>query len=238
MTACDARMRNSRALNCLASRTISRRISYQIVCAVLSSPRPWHVGHGAHSTCASDSRVRLRVISTRPSCVKPLTVSRVRSRSSARLSSATLTPEQIILNESSKPGVRALKAYLEYARSGRLEQGVTGLGGHDSPFEAEVSEVIEGLGYEVEPQVGVAGYRIDLAVRSRTSRDHFVVGIECDGATYHSAKSARDRDRLRQEILERLGWNLYRIWSTDWFLNREREVGRLKRHLDEVMAAH
>ena len=151
---------------------------------------------------------------------------------------SSLTPEQIILNESSKPGVRALKAYLEYARSGRLEQGVTGLGGHDSPFEAEVSEVIEGLGYEVEPQVGVAGYRIDLAVRSRTSRDHFVVGIECDGATYHSAKSARDRDRLRQEILERLGWNLYRIWSTDWFLNREREVGRLKRHLDEVMAAH
>lgn len=151
---------------------------------------------------------------------------------------SSLSPEQIVLSESSKPGVRALKAYLEYARSGRLEQGVTGLGGHDSPFEAEVSEVIEQLGYEVEPQVGVAGYRIDLAVRSKTNRDHFVVGIECDGATYHSAKSARDRDRLRQEILERLGWNLYRIWSTDWFLNREREVGRLRRHLDEVMAAH
>lgn len=151
---------------------------------------------------------------------------------------SSLKPEDIVLSEGSKPGVRALKRYLEYARSGRLEQGLTGLGENESPFETEVSEVLAGLGYEVEPQVGVAGYRIDLAVRGRSNRDHFVLGIECDGATYHSAKSARDRDRLRQEILERLGWSLYRIWSTDWFLNREREIARLRRHLDEVMKTH
>jgi very-short-patch-repair endonuclease len=151
---------------------------------------------------------------------------------------SSLKAEDIVISEASKPGVRALKRYLEYARSGRLEQGVTGHGTFESPFELEVAGVLQAHGFEVEPQVGVAGYRIDLAVRSRTNRDHFIVGIECDGATYHSAKSARDRDRLRQEILERLGWRLYRIWSADWFLHRDREVRRLAEHIESLQTAH
>jgi very-short-patch-repair endonuclease len=90
-----------------------------------------------------------------------------------------------------------------------------------------VAEVIRQLGYKAEPQVGVAGYFIDMAVRHPVNSDHFVLGIECDGATYHSARSARDRDRLREEALLRLDWQLHRIWSTDWFTNREREVQKL-----------
>jgi very-short-patch-repair endonuclease len=73
------------------------------------------------------------------------------------------------------------------------------------------------MGYEAVPQVGVAGYFIDIGVRHAEWQYGFVLGVECDGVTYHSAKSARDRDRLRQENLERLGWRLHRIWSTDWF---------------------
>jgi very-short-patch-repair endonuclease len=83
----------------------------------------------------------------------------------------------------------------------------------------------------VMPQVGVSGYFIDLAVVDPERPGTYLLGIECDGATYHSSKAARDRDRLRQQVLERLGWKLYRIWSTDWFTNSTAEVEKLMRHL-------
>lgn len=78
--------------------------------------------------------------------------------------------------------------------------------------------------YESEPQVGVAGFSIDLAVRNPDKTGEFLMGIECHSATYHSAKSARDRDRLRQEVLEGLGWEIRRIWSTDWFRNADAQI--------------
>jgi REase_MTES_1575 len=79
--------------------------------------------------------------------------------------------------------------------------------------------VITALGYEVKPQLGVAGFFIDIAVRNPDRPGEFLAGIESDGATYHSGFSVRDRDRIRQEILESLGWKgrIHRIWSTDWF---------------------
>lgn len=80
------------------------------------------------------------------------------------------------------------------------------------------------FGCEVVPQVGVAGFRIDLGVRHPDWPYGYILGVECDGAAYHSSKSSRDRDRLRQEVLEGLGWRLHRIWSTDWFRNRGRAV--------------
>jgi very-short-patch-repair endonuclease len=140
----------------------------------------------------------------------------------------SLKSEDIQVLPTSPPGVAALKNYLEYARSGRLDGGTQTGRSPDSPFEAEVAEVLTQLGHRVQAQVGVAGFFIDMAVRHPARHDHYVLGIECDGATYHSAKSARDRDRLRQEILERLGWKLHRIWSTDWYHGRDREVARLK----------
>jgi very-short-patch-repair endonuclease len=147
---------------------------------------------------------------------------------------SSLRPEDIRPTTGTSRGIDAFKAYLEYARSGRLEAGTKTNAAFDSPFEAEVAAVLAQHGYRADAQVGVAGYFIDLAVRHPVDADHFVLGIECDGASYHSAKSARDRDRLRQEILERLGWRLHRIWSTDWFQARDREVKRLR---DRVTAA-
>lgn len=80
--------------------------------------------------------------------------------------------------------------------------------------------------FPLTTQVGCSGFRIDLGLKLPNSSD-YVLAIECDGATYHSSKNARDRDRLRQEILERMGWKFYRIWSTDWFRNRSVEQTRL-----------
>ena len=125
------------------------------------------------------------------------------------------------------PGVGILKRYLQYAETGRIEVGKNTGRDTESPFEDFVKRRLESHGYDVVPQVGVAGYRIDLAVRHPDNADHFVLGIECDGATYHSAKSARDRDRIREEVITGLGWRLHRIWSLDWFSIQDKEMERL-----------
>ncbi len=147
----------------------------------------------------------------------------------------SLKSEDIKALPTSPPGVVALKNYLEFARSGRLDSGTHTARSPESPFEAEVAELLTQLGHRVQAQVGVAGFFIDMAVRHPARHDHYVLGIECDGATYHSAKSARDRDRLRQEILERLGWRLHRIWSTDWYHGRDREVARLQQAVNAAI---
>jgi very-short-patch-repair endonuclease len=89
-------------------------------------------------------------------------------------------------------------------------------------------------GYQVEPQIGVTGFFIDIGVKDPRGAG-CVLGIECDGATYHSSKSARDRDRLRQEILEHKGWKIHRIWSTDWFKNRETGIIRLVKNVEAAI---
>lgn len=91
------------------------------------------------------------------------------------------------------------------------------------------------MGYKVETQVGCSGYRIDLAVIDPIDNNRFIMGIACDGKTYHSSKVARDRDRLRQQVLEGLGRKIYRIWSQEWFKKRKFEVARLKNHIENLM---
>lgn len=138
-----------------------------------------------------------------------------------------LSSDDIDLNRSAKMGVKALKTFLKYAESGSLDiPEVTGKD-FDSDFEREVCCSLQELGYEVKRQVGSAGFYIDLAVTDPDLPGRFLLGIECDGATYHSARSARDRDRLRQEVLEGLGWTIHRIWSTDWFKQPERELKKV-----------
>ena len=83
------------------------------------------------------------------------------------------------------------------------------------------------MGYEIAHEVGVSGFFIDIGVKHKSFPDGFLLGVECDGRAYHSSKSARDRDILRQEILEGLGWNIYRIWSTDWFKDPNKELKKL-----------
>jgi len=120
----------------------------------------------------------------------------------------------------SNEGATLLKRWLEFSATKRLGEIVHAndrAGYTDSPFEDHVIEAIRSLGYEAIPQVGVSSYFIDIGVKHSSYPFGYICGVECDGATYHSSKSARDRDRLREEVLNRLGWNLHRIWSTDWF---------------------
>jgi very-short-patch-repair endonuclease len=99
-----------------------------------------------------------------------------------------------------------------------------------------VLDTLEDWGYDVQPQVGVAGYRIDLAVRHPDQPGRYVLGIECDGAMYHSSRAARDRDRLREEVLRGLGWRLYRIWGTDWYRERPQAEQRLRTAIDDAIS--
>jgi very-short-patch-repair endonuclease len=145
-----------------------------------------------------------------------------------------MNPNDIRIEPTSRWGVKALKNYLAYAQGGHLDPGkITGRE-PDSEFELWVMDMLQESGYETVPQLGVAGYFIDLAVRDPDRRGAFILGIECDGAMYHSARSVRDRDRLRQEVLERLKWNIYRIWSTDWFRNPRAEFQKLKNTLETL----
>ena len=124
--------------------------------------------------------------------------------------------------------MRVLKRFLDYAKTGQLEQASPTGALPDSPFEEDVADVVRRLGYAVDHQVGSAGFQIDLGVRHPERPGSYMLAIECDGATYHSALWARERDRLRQDMLENLGWTFHRIWSTDWFHRRELEIERLR----------
>lgn len=146
----------------------------------------------------------------------------------------SMRPSDIKVNDHTKRGVKALRDYLDYATS--LELPSYKLSGRppDSDFEISVAAVLKNAGYEVEAQVGVAGFYIDIGVLDPKNPRKFLVGIECDGKTYHSLRSARDRDRLREEILKRHGWELIRIWSTDWFNNPRKEIQKLLAKLTEL----
>lgn len=149
---------------------------------------------------------------------------------------SSLVAEDISLEGAGKPGVRALKEFLKLAKDGYSAFAETTGRGFDSDFEEAVALAIQGLGYDCRPQVGMAGFFIDLAVLDPQDPDRYLLGVECDGAAYHSSRYARDRDRLRQAILERRGWSLHRIWSTDWFYRREREVEKLRLAIERAIA--
>ena len=145
-----------------------------------------------------------------------------------------LTADDIDLGRSGSRGVRVLKTFLRYAKEGTLDVAFATGREPESPFEESVLSALKGAGYEAEPQVGSAGFFIDLAVIDPERRGRYLLGVECDGATYHSARSARDRDRLRQEVLEKLGWRIHRVWSTDWFRAPQRELRRLVDAIEEA----
>jgi len=132
-------------------------------------------------------------------------------------------------------GATLLKKYLEYIANPDTyfaREVTRGDGEAESPFEAAVAVALRGKGYEIEPQVGVAGYRIDIGIPD--GRGGYLLGIECDGYAYHSSPAARDRDWLRQDVLEGLGWKIHRVWSTAWVRNRERELQRIEEAVEEA----
>ena len=146
----------------------------------------------------------------------------------------SITSDDIVLERAKGLGVAALKTFLHYAQTGILTIATNTGREEDSPFEGSVRKAVESLGYKVDPQVGQAGFFIDLGVRDRNQEGRYLLGIECDGATYHSSRSARDRDRLRQAVLEDHGWIIHRVWSTDWFQRREEQLKRIDQALDKA----
>jgi len=141
-----------------------------------------------------------------------------------------------ILSEGAPLGRQIFKSYLEYAKTGKLEIGdIQHSKEPMSEFEIFVMNGLKNMGYEVDPQVGVSGFFIDIGVKHKNFPDGYILGVECDGKTYHSSKSARDRDILRQEVLEGMGWKIYRIWSTDWFQNPQAELRKLDKYIKRII---
>ena len=126
-----------------------------------------------------------------------------------------------------KAGVVVFKEFLQFAEKGYFDIPRPTTKTFDSDFEESVAEFLKQRGYTVDPQVGMAGFFIDLGVLHPSAKGQYMLGIECDGATYHSSRSARDRDRIRQQVLESRGWTIHRIWSTDWFHRRSDQEKRL-----------
>lgn len=144
--------------------------------------------------------------------------------------------DEIRLDGTDARGVAALKRYLQYAETGQLDLPSPSERAPDSALEEHVCAAVASLGYEVHPQVGSGGFFIDLGVVDPERPGRYLLGIECDGRSYHSASWARDRDRLRQKVLEGLGWSLHRVWSTDWFHNPDRELRKIAESLERTRA--
>jgi len=148
-------------------------------------------------------------------------------------------PGMIDLTRTSQQAIADLKHFIEFADRGprAIAEAVKGsMGGADSPFEEAVTRELRQRGWTVVPQVGVSRFRIDLGIVHPDHPGDYLLGVECDGATYHSAATARDRDKIRAAILESLGWRLLRIWSTDWWIDKQRSADRLHALIEDRLA--
>jgi very-short-patch-repair endonuclease len=150
---------------------------------------------------------------------------------------STMRGGDIAIDTGESEGTRTLREYLHFAEKGRAAlEGTIADRPADSDFEVAVMDTLSDRGYRCVPQVGAAGYRIDIGVVDPDEPGRFLLGVECDGATYHSSRCARDRDRLREKVLCDMGWVLFRIWSADWFKNRPRVVERLLTAIETARA--
>lgn len=139
-----------------------------------------------------------------------------------------LTAGDIDLARTSARGVRALKTFFTYAQTGTLDGGEARGAESASPFEHAVKGALAAAGHRVQERVGSSGFRLEMGVLDPARPNHYLLGVACDGPIYQSARSARDRDRLRQQVLENLGWKLHRIWSAAWFRDPEGELLRVR----------
>ena len=170
---------------------------------------------------------------------KRLNVAITRARRELHVFSS-IRAEQINLDRTRAAGVRDLKAFLDYAERGSIalparDEG--SFGPAESPFEEAVADALRAKGWEVRTQIGVSGFRVDLGVVHPDYAGAYLAGIECDGARYHSSATARDRDKVRQAVLEGLGWTILRVWSTDWFQHPLNVAGRLNGKLEQLLEA-
>lgn len=154
----------------------------------------------------------------------------------------SIMPADISINKINSIGPKLLRQYIDYAINGPkailAETQVDKEVSFDSPFEEAVYTYLVEKGYNIATQVGCSGYRIDMAVRHPKYNGRFAIGIECDGASYHSARTARERDRLRQTVLEDMGWKIYRIWSTDWIKDSNSEKEKLLITIEKAISTY
>jgi very-short-patch-repair endonuclease len=141
---------------------------------------------------------------------------------------ANFTGADIDLERTRARGVAALKLFMTFAETGHFGLGEVSGDDFDSEFEIDVCERLQALGYDVKRQIGASGFRVDLAIGDPEKPGRFVLGLECDGAQFHSSRSARDRDRLRQQVLEDHGWIIHRVWSADWYLRPQAELKKIE----------
>lgn len=154
----------------------------------------------------------------------------------------SIVPTDIDIDRVSQNGPKLLRKYIEFAMSGpdaiMNENDESEQLEFDSPFETSVYNFLEAQGYKVEKQIGCSGYRIDLGIKHPKYSGIYVLGIECDGATYHSSRTARERDRLRHDVLEMMGWKIYRLWSTDWIKDIVNEKQRLLKAVENAINSY
>jgi very-short-patch-repair endonuclease len=166
-----------------------------------------------------------------------LNVAITRARRELRVFSS-MRPEQIDLSRTKSTGVSELKHFLEFAERGprAFAELVTGsTGDFESPFEEYVASALQSCDWTIHTQVGASAFRIDLAVVHPDAPGIYLAGIECDGATYHRSATARDRDKLRQQILRDLGWEILRVWSTDWWIDRQSTLDKLDKQMRLIL---
>lgn len=166
-----------------------------------------------------------------------LNVAITRARNEMHIYSS-MQPEDIDLSRTAAAGVKDMKHFLDFAKRGTKAIGESierPLGTFDSPFEEQVAVRLEEQGWMVHSQIGVSGFRIDLGVVHPDQPGRYLAGIECDGATYHLSATARDRDFLRQQVLEHQGWKILRVWSTDWWITPEDCTDQVDRQLRELL---
>ena len=153
---------------------------------------------------------------------------------------ASFDPEMIDLTRTTAQAVHDLKAYLDFANRGpvalaRQTSFSSGNDQFDSIFEEHVAALLRARGWSVQTQVGVSKFRIDLGIVHPDFPGRFLAGVECDGASFHSSATARDRDRVRHSVLTELGWQLVRLWSTDFFLAADAAITRVHDALTELL---
>lgn len=166
---------------------------------------------------------------------------------------SSIEPEELNVSSAAHIGPRLLKSYLKYVKSvsnlqhDQIKSVIQEIGESvntqvqqqelhfDSPFEEQVYKQLKNLGYEVHTQVGMSGYRIDLAVVHPGEPQRYILGVECDGAMYHSSPNAKERDVYRQRFLESRGWNIERIWSRNWWKNPSTEIERIEHKIKQLL---
>lgn len=150
---------------------------------------------------------------------------------------SSFDPFMVDLNRTNARAVRDLKHFIEFAQRGprALAEATQGTRPLESPFEDAVAAGLRGLGWQVVPQIGVSRFRIDLGIVHPDRPGDYLVGVECDGATYLAAATARDRDKVRSAVLSGLGWTLLRVWSTDWWVDRHSALTQLHAAIEAVL---